>query len=152
MITMSKYKQLSYNFSKPFVVYKGIRYHLSTIDNETIVEDGMIELYNLMKKEENKIRKQVKSTTKNYKCIEEFLGVNPEHKSISCNYIEIKRNGMRVLKHDTKTPITGIEYSRGEHVNITKMMKFEKKTLNHELKPMLSRKYINNAIKLVKCN
>ena len=42
MITMSKYKQLSYNFSKPFVVYKGIRYHLSTIDNETIVEDGMI--------------------------------------------------------------------------------------------------------------
>ena len=105
-----------------------------------------------MKKEKNKIRKQVKSTTKNYKCIEEFLGVNPEHKSISCNYIEIKRNGVRVLKHDTKTPITGIEYSRGEHVNITKMMKFEKKALNHDLKPMLSRKYIDNAIKLVKCN
>ena len=152
MITKSKYKQLSYNFTKPFVVYKGIRYHLSTIDNETIIEDGMVELYNLMKKEENKIRKQVKSTTKNYKCIEEFLGVNPEHKSISCNYIEIKRNGVKVLKHDTKTPITGIEYSRGELVNINKMMKFEKKALNHGLKPMLSRKYIDNTIKLVKCN
>lgn len=80
MITMSKYKQLSYNFTKPFVVYKGIRYHLSTVDNQTIIEDGMVELYNLMKKEENKIRKQVKNTTKNYKCIEEFLGVNPSIK------------------------------------------------------------------------
>lgn len=150
MITKSKYKQLSYNYKKPFVVYKGIRYHLSTIDNETIIEDGYVELYDLMKKEENKIRKQLKKTTKNYKCMEEILGVNPKHKSITCNYNEIISRGSTVLKHDTKTPITGIEYSRGELVNLKKMLKFEKQALNHELKPLLTRKYIDNAIKMVK--